>query len=268
MEIIKFKSCIPNVKKDILATDDNRFFTLSRLLEEKCDLTVTDNKHLVICYSAFPSPVWIWLSKTATENELERAYLEIKSSFGFDRGFRFNATPPVAEYILKRANDEGIPLALLKPMLAYNCHSPVAPAQAVMGKIKVAEVEDIEDAFQFLQFFHKNTNFDSSDINANRKKAEDLIANKEFFFWVDENGEKVACCSAQSSEKYGILSSVYTRNDKRRMGYASALIFEVSNLILKSGKLPAIYTDADNPPSNACYTALGFEVQGALTTIG
>ena len=268
MKIIKFENCIPNVKKDVLATDDNCFFTLSRLLEKKCTLTVTDQNRLIICHSAFPYPVWVWLPKDATEDEMERAYLEIKSHFGFDRGFRFTAHRPVSEYILKRANDEGIPLSFLKPMLAYNCHSPVAPTQAVMGKIKVAEAEDIEDAFQFLQSFHKNTNFDSSDINANRKKAEDFIANKEFFFWLDSQGEKVACCSCQRSEKYGILSSVFTRDDKRRMGYASALIFEACNLILKEQRIPAIYTDADYPPSNACYVALGFEAQGALSTIG
>ena len=100
-----------------------------------------------------------------------------------------------------------------------------------------------------------------------REKALSLIAKRALFFWNDGSG-RVACCGYNVSGNQCSINSVYTKPTARRKGYASALVYYVANHIIKLGKTPTLYTDADYSASNACYTAIGFTVRGGLCAVG
>lgn len=264
----KFENCICAIDKTIFKQDEYCFFVLMRILEETCTLTITDGKRLVICYSCPPYPVWIWLPDNATEQEKDRAYREIKSNFGFNNGSRFNMKYFLAEYFLDRAKKEGFPLDICTNMFTYNCETPIAPVKSVDGYLKAAEIEDLESAAEFIRAFHKEVNMDKTDMETYRKKAEAFISERSFFFWVDGHGEKVACCSYRDSMEKSSIGSVFTKAEKRRQGYASALVYQVTKLILERKKIPTLYTDADYEASNACYVNIGYRLKGNLCTIG
>ena len=63
------------------------------------------------------------------------------------------------------------------------------------------------------------------------------------------------------------LNNVFTMPDHRRKGYASALVREVAQTIIKKEHMPMLYTDAEYEPSNKCYEALGFVRRGSLCTL-
>ena len=54
------------------------------------------------------------------------------------------------------------------------------------------------------------------------------------------------------------IGPVYTPPDRRGRGYASALVAEVSDAVLTRGQRCILYTDLENPTSNAIYRALGY----------
>jgi predicted GNAT family acetyltransferase len=56
------------------------------------------------------------------------------------------------------------------------------------------------------------------------------------------------------------ISLVYTPPERRRLGYASGCVAELSQRLLDSGKsFCTLFADLDNPTSNAIYQRMGFQ---------
>ncbi len=76
-----------------------------------------------------------------------------------------------------------------------------------------------------------------------------------------EDGEPVALAGATGPTPNGIrIGAVYTPPERRRRGYASALVAALSQYQLDSGRrFCFLFTDLSNPTSNHIYQAIGFE---------
>ncbi len=80
-----------------------------------------------------------------------------------------------------------------------------------------------------------------------------------YWAWVD-NGREVALTGHGSPTGSGIrIGPVYTPQEHRRNGYASALVAEQSQWLLNQGfDFCFLYTDLANPTSNAIYERIGY----------
>jgi GNAT superfamily N-acetyltransferase len=78
--------------------------------------------------------------------------------------------------------------------------------------------------------------------------------------WVWEDSEIVAMAGVTPSVG-GVcrIGPVYTPPERRRRGYASALVAAMASAVLGRGERCILYTDLANPISNAIYRAIGFE---------
>jgi predicted GNAT family acetyltransferase len=76
-----------------------------------------------------------------------------------------------------------------------------------------------------------------------------------------EDGEPVALAGATGPTPNGIrIGAVYTPPERRRRGYASALVAALSQYQLDTGRRCCfLFTDLRNPTSNHIYQALGYE---------
>ena len=74
-------------------------------------------------------------------------------------------------------------------------------------------------------------------------------------------------CTYILSGEIASPGSVYTCPHARRRGYAAHLMYTVTNDLLKMGKTPVLYTNADYAASNACYTGIGYVLRGSLCTL-
>ena len=240
------------------------FAVLSRILGGVCSLTVTDQNSFIICLSNEKYPVWVWLKRDAGEDILGECYDVIKELFPFGK-HRYNATYEVADYLIDRAKGEGVDLAISTNMLAYGCDEPIEP-RVTDAKLALARSEEIELATDYITEFHIEANIDLTDRARYREKAESLISERHLFFMKNGRNEAVAMCSYSGIGRLATVSSVYTPKRFRRRGYAAQMVYLVTRLILESGKLASIYTDADYAASNACYTKIGYKLRGRLCT--
>jgi predicted GNAT family acetyltransferase len=78
--------------------------------------------------------------------------------------------------------------------------------------------------------------------------------------WIWDDGRPVAF-AATTDPVEGVvrIGPVYTGPDDRGRGYASALVGELSCRVLERDLRCILYTDLNNPTSNAIYRALGYE---------
>ena len=84
----------------------------------------------------------------------------------------------------------------------------------------------------------------------------------DFRIWID-GGQPVALAARTRPLLGGwSIASVYTPTERRRRGYAGALVHGLSaELLAKGAQYVALYTDSANPTSNALYARIGFVPQ-------
>lgn len=82
---------------------------------------------------------------------------------------------------------------------------------------------------------------------------------RQLYFW-DVAGHSVSMAGVGSPTPHGIrVSAVYTPPEKRRQGFAGALVAEVSRLQLAAGReFCCLFTDLANSTSNHVYRQIGY----------
>lgn len=267
MRTERYENRTCNIDTKLLKDDEYTFSVLIRILDRECRLTITDNKQFIICHSAHPYPVWVWLSQNASMDTYEQVYCILKEEFLCDQSLKFNAGYDFADYVIKRSCDDGITVRISMNMLAYRCLNPIPPHKKAAGSCVLATNSDIELAANFEYIFHNDTGIEKLSMKECVDKVSELIESNRLFFWCDENWEKVAMASYGVSGDKGNVGNVFTRHDKRRRGYAANLVHAITMMILESGKIPTLYTDADYSASNACYEEIGYTKMGSLCTV-
>ncbi|WP_328990742.1 GNAT family N-acetyltransferase [Kribbella sp. NBC_01245] len=78
--------------------------------------------------------------------------------------------------------------------------------------------------------------------------------------WLWEDAGEVVSMASLREPIFGAsrIGPVYTPDERRGRGYASALTAVVSRVIVDAGSLACLYTDLANPTSNKIYAALGY----------
>ena len=264
MEIKIYENQICPFDISLLDEDKYTFFVLKRIIKGECRLTFTDNEKLIICHSAYPYPIWVWLSKETGEQELERCYLLLKEHFFLKGFYRINTTYQIAEYLIERCKKDGINVKIDINMLSYTCPTPIPPKKKADGFAKTATYEDLEVVLSLI----KKMNYDVGEIPSEevvREKALQLIENQAVFLWIDKY--PVAICAYRKLEETACINHVYTEKEVRRKGYCSNLVYYLSEKLKNMGLLPSLYTDGDYKASNQCYQQIGYILEGDLCTI-
>jgi ribosomal protein S18 acetylase RimI-like enzyme len=138
----------------------------------------------------------------------------------------------------------------------------VRPPLAPGGTVRTATNADHELLVDWVEAFHSEIGdgpVGSAATIVERRTAEGL-----FHVW--DHGGAVAFAGT-TEPSFGVvrIGPVYTPPRCRGRGYASALVAELSQGVLDRGERCVLYTDLDNPTSNAIYQRIGYEpVEEAL----
>ncbi len=135
----------------------------------------------------------------------------------------------------------------------------------IPGKLSSATEADLDFLVQWLMDFSSTTlpEHERRDRKKTSEIAGRLLHQKYCFFW-EVAGQKTSMTSIGRPSQNGIaVFGVYTPPEHRKKGYASALVADVSEAQLASGrKFCCLYTDATNPTSNKIYQDIGYRVIG------
>lgn len=141
----------------------------------------------------------------------------------------------------------------------YSCSAVIPPADPG-GGLRTATEADAEVIVTWTHAFNAEANNPASD--AVRRMVAQLIETESMWLW--DHGGPVSMAAARQPTPNGIrIGYVYTPPDKRRRGYASAVTAGVTQAMFDAGyKLCVLYTDVNNPTSNAIYQRVGYEPRG------
>ena len=147
----------------LLEHDRYTFFVLRRITGGSCHTLLSNHENLIICYTGEPYPVWIWTADSAETEIMEKAY-RLAAENGFvNNGQRFNVKYDLAEYMIRRAAEDGKELSVSTNMFAYDCPDPVAPSVKADGDIHRCTAEDLDELAEFLDAFHQEIEIDRKE---------------------------------------------------------------------------------------------------------
>lgn len=251
-----------------LENDEYTFSVLRRVMGGSCRLLLTDHKRLIICFTNNPFPIWIWTPDDVSDVEMEEIYQVLTDNLLLNGKYRFNLKYNLAEYLISRAAEDGLMLTITLKMFAYNCETPIKkPLRVADGSLHRCTAQDEEALVDFEDSFHRELGTDIRSRESYRVDAKALIEAGNTYFWKDSQGNNVASCKFIPDGNLACINFVYTRPEFRRKHYAENLVYEVTKIAIKSGLIPALYTDADYIASNKCYEKIGYVLKGKLCTI-
>lgn len=133
--------------------------------------------------------------------------------------------------------------------------SPMAP-----GRMRRAGPADIPLVARWLEAFVRESGLtDPADpLVRARRLCGDEGGNRLLALWV--NGGPVSMAGFPARTRHGVrIGYVYTPDEHRRRGYATALVAELSSQALDLGfNHCVLYTDLANPTSNRIYRSVGY----------
>jgi len=137
----------------------------------------------------------------------------------------------------------------------------VITPQPVTGAMRTARPEDRELIATWFRGFITESMPEGHDdsIEHARETADYWISSGGMRLW--EDGTPVSMAGAGGATPKGIrVSAVYTPPEKRRRGYASALVAALSQEQLDAGrKFCFLFADLANPTANNVYQEIGYE---------
>jgi predicted GNAT family acetyltransferase len=85
------------------------------------------------------------------------------------------------------------------------------------------------------------------------------IANGQLYFWVDGEGPRAMVSWSRATAHGCAINTVYTPPHFRGMGYATAAVAALSEMLLGAGRrFCCLYTDLANPTANSIYAQVGY----------
>ncbi len=163
-----------------------------------------------------------------------------------------------------------------KEMIAYYLNDETrggfSRSVKVDGFLCPVEPKDAELVIGWLKLFYAevfNTELPSGKTLTNDKLNGHMppppVNPSGLFVWWNER--PVAMGMLYDGDITARLNLIYTPREYRRRGYGAAVVNALSELAVKSGRTPMLYTYADNIAANALYQSLGFKEAGRLTEI-
>ncbi|WP_179107264.1 GNAT family N-acetyltransferase [Sediminibacillus massiliensis] len=130
------------------------------------------------------------------------------------------------------------------------------------GSLKRADKEHQNLIMKWLVLFGQEAGEPILEVQA-EKMADNFISTGSCYLWmVDHN--PVAMVNQSRKSKNGVtINGVYTPNEHKRKGYATAAVAALSQQLLDQGySFCSLYTDKSNPTSNSIYSKIGYQPVG------
>lgn len=132
------------------------------------------------------------------------------------------------------------------------------PAIDIHGNLLKAKLSHIEKVAEWVHGFRLEA-FSLDDKKGAYELTRHKIENNELYIW-EREGKLVSMAGVARPTQNGItINYVYTPIQLRKNGFATQLVWKMSQLMLQKGyKFCTLITDASNPTANNIYRKIGY----------
>ena len=251
-DVVSF-SILTSILNDKEKYPDAKIFSDGR----DCAIVNSDPKHKVIA----------WTSDDF--KEYDQLYDFLKSEFKENTPFRIMAKKAFYDYLVKNGKMEDLGKYLKEN--EYNGDGPIQTLGVFTckklndiqynGRPDHAKPEEVEQIAQMFAAFGIETKEDLNPKIADYiEKASKFVSDPMSLVWRNQDGKIVSTADVRMDADFPRVGKVYTVKEERGHSYAKMLVHYLTSIVLKSGKIPMLYTDFNYNASNRCYQAIGYEL--------
>jgi uncharacterized protein len=136
------------------------------------------------------------------------------------------------------------------------------PARGRLRRAASSDVPQLEPLFT--GYYREDLGVSKTGQDLEQELAR-LPAEDEVYFWDDDGAKSMA--TALLPYDGGVeLANVFTPQEHRNKGYATACIHEVCRTLLQQVPRVVLFVDQDNSPANALYRKIGFRLVDTMST--
>jgi len=226
------------------------------------DLWVASDGAEVTAVAARTPPLNLVLAQPSTDAALD-ALVDRMISEGQDLPGVVAAIPEVEDFVAAWTLAHDVDAALVFRHGIYELRE-VMPVPSARGGARPVTPEDRELVIAWIVAFAEEALPEDNEAERQIRFVESRLAATDdsgLWFWED-GGRPVSISGYGGSTPNGIrIGPVYTPRELRGNGYATSLVAAQSRWLLGSGRtLCFLYTDLDNPTSNALYRRIGYRM--------
>lgn len=245
-------------------TNEVQFNLFHRILEGELAIALMSEDERMIALGNVGRSMWVWVDKSREKEAMARVVLELSSFLKDHKLQEMAGDPVIAEFFAENyAKYQGIDFKLSMGMESYYCPKVISPRN-VIGEMILSEPYHAQLVAEFLAGFIKDSFGEAVTVDSRIPAAERMINSRDLFLWSANNRIVSMTYISHRSPRHARINSVYTPDDCRKKGYASALVAAVSRKILNEGLIPVLFADLKNSSSNKVYRNIGFKEAGKI----
>lgn len=223
----------------------------------------SDEENYIICRGSKKWPTWIWTKDNFDKEVISEIEELIKVYLTDSEKDKFTCKKELYDLLVER-KFENLNLDDYFEMGFLICHSTIKPKECD-GVLDYPSESDRSTLIKYWFDDSQEMNgIDHITIEQAKLDVEEFLSSGRFYVLRNSNQKIVCMASYNLTENQAKISHVYTPIKERKKGYASNLIYLMTNDILKKGYVPLLYTDYNYIPSNKAYTNVGYEDTGIL----
>ncbi|CRK82089.1 GNAT family N-acetyltransferase [Neobacillus massiliamazoniensis] len=210
---------------------------------------------------------WLWISREVAKVERKSMIEELAIHLKGVSLPGISSEPEItAMFAEVFSNRNGIPFYSDMTLEAYHCPKVIKPVN-VTGKLQKATQQNVVVIAEYLAGFLNDALGTKVEPNTQLDKAKTMVDAGGLYHWmVDDQPVSMANISHRSP-RHARINTVYTPDEHRKKGYASALVAELCCIIETEKLVPMLYADIKNPTSNKVYQNIGFLKKGKIAEI-
>lgn len=243
--------------------DQYKFNIIFKNLDSPTLELYSDEENYMICRGSTKRPVWIWTKDNFDICKIDEIEQLIRLYLTDEEKTKFTCKKELYDLLVLRGFSE-LNLDDYFEMGFLICRETKKPKMCD-GILSIPTESDKEVLVKYWFDDCQEMN-DVNPITIEQARIDVNEFLKSGTFYVLKNGDS----KIVSMASYGItgnqakISHVYTPNEERGKGYASNLIYLMTNDLLAKGYIPLLYTDYNYIPSNKAYVNAGYEDLGIL----
>ena len=230
----------------------------------------TDGKDYLMCRSNPNTPIWIWNKNDVDERVINEILLKLDSMLDENNVIQVTSKKIIFDRLMEKYKDLIVDNYFIQKgnylqMKVYECNKTIKPKNMIGYKERPTESDldllayfqkcDIEDTIR--EEYSKEVTQEELYESAKRH-----LENPNFYVWKVDN--KIVATAGYIDNR---VSMVFTNREDRGNGYAGMLCYELCEELIKQGRTPMLYADADYIASNRAYQKIGFEAVGDLYNV-
>lgn len=260
----------PFVKEDNVLNENPfmkhevQFNLMHRIIEGDLDVALKISNDKAIALSNFGRAMWLWVNKELEQGTIDNIVDMISENVSNRKIQGIAADPRVAkQFAEKYSKNCGITYKKSMGLQSYYC-TEVIKTRSNKGKMMLSKNTHTHQIAKYCVDFILDGYGQEVTVESQLSGAEQLINSGNLYLWSVDSDIVTMAHVTHRSVRHARINYVYTPPQRRKNGYASALVAELSLLLLNEGLTPMLYADLKNPQSNKVYKNIGYKEAGKI----